>query len=796
MRFASTSGMGLIKSIFLLLFITILSSLPADAKASPTDYEENGNSEIAHRLAVEEARKGNLHESLKILEKLYQHDQKNKSVLYDYIVVLAWNHQYARALQLAEPLQPHSTPVYVAVQVAKAARERQDVETSIKWYKSALTKSNYSSVRAILGLALAYTDAGAFDKALEVLAHLDPSERKGIDAVIVQAYIASKKGGDIKAVDLYNQAIAIDANNKEAIRGKVFSLRRLGLSLLALPVMEEHIQYFSPSEIHDVKLDIAASYIRWGKLQEGKKGKDQHKDIDLAVHSLYESLRLFPPGSNEYSRTRFDLIVALVVQRNYQAAISVYENPRLPSPEVPVYVLESVLTAYYQARQPEKAKDISQMLLGKDPNNYHAKVTRIYILLDLLEYDKAIAGADELLKNQPEWITNPVSKLRRQNPRKVEALILSALTRSQAGNLKSAQEILEQALSVAPNNTDIRHELGQIYASRMWLDKSLSEYSQIVAIEPDLLSARIGFSHALLDRGMYEKAEEEMEYISEHYETNRNLSALNKRWQNHNKREFITSASAGNSTGGGPQGQSEYRADAFLYSQPLEYRYRAFVHSFNASSNFEEGNGDRYRTGAGLEYRGRDWISSFELSASLTDDPDIGGSLDALYRINDNWNVEGSLQVDTNQVPLQAALFDVSANLLSVGAQFNASEEWGAGGAVNALDFDDGNKRQILLVSGNRQIINRPRYQGFLIAEGSGSHNSKQDVPYFSPQYDASFLMGIDNLWTSYQRFEHVFQQRITLSAGVYDQQDFDTDFIGNAQYQHIVGIEIRRAQP
>jgi len=60
--------------------------------------------------------------------------------------------------------------------------------------------------------------------------------------------------------------------------------------------------------------------------------------------------------------------------------------------------------------------------------------------------------------------------------------------------LAAAQARFERLLRDAPGNLDVRHELGNVYRWRGWLDRSVLEYRRVLAVAPDLLAARIGYS--------------------------------------------------------------------------------------------------------------------------------------------------------------------------------------------------------------------------------------------------------------------------------------------------------------
>ena len=143
----------------------------------------------------------------------------------------------------------------------------------------------------------------------------------------------------------------------------------------------------------------------------------------------------------------------------------------------------------------------------------------------------------------------------------LRAAIMVGLARAYADQLAESQQHFEKILAALPHNTDIRQELANVYRWRGWIDRSLSEYAQVLAVEPGLVSARLGNAHTQLDNRDYVSVEQELEYLEQNYPLEPAIAGLEKRWNDHNRYELLIDSSAGRSSGS-TFGEDQYRIDA------------------------------------------------------------------------------------------------------------------------------------------------------------------------------------------------------------------------------------------
>jgi biofilm PGA synthesis protein PgaA len=364
------------------------------------------------------------------------------------------------------------------------------------------------------------------------------------------------------------------------------------------------------------------------------------------------------------------------------------------------------------------------------------------------------------------------------------------LARAYADQLSQSQQHFEQLSTSLPHNTDIRQELANVYRWRGWTDRALSEYSQVLAVEPDLLSARVGYAHTQLDNRNYKSVERELAYLKEQFPFEPAVAALEKRWEVHNRQELTVDASAGESSGS-TFGEDQYQVDAAWYSTPIAYRYRAFVTTHDAYAEFPEGDWRRRRIGAGAEYRHKRWLASAQLSGNRSGgDLGLRSSID--YRVNDYFEVGGRLETHSNSMPLRGERAGISSDLLGLTATYSRHESTVVEGGYLFQDFTDGNVSRSLYVNGRQRVVNLPEYKLSVLGSIYNFSSDEDDVPYFSPKNRLSWNVGVSNDWIMYRRYDFGLSHNLTGTLGQVNQSGYDRESTWSLEYNFYADFDLR----
>jgi biofilm PGA synthesis protein PgaA len=730
--------------------------------------------------AVREAREGNYAEPLATLSDLVATYPQELSLLHDYVTIVAWSGDHAEVVAIAEPLVPENAPRYVQLAVAKSARDTQRFGLAASWYEAAIA-ADPNDRDALIGRLLTAGDAVDTFNAYRLSEDLEDRGLDGIDVDLARAYAFNAIGEPLSALSAYDSVLHAEPGHREALRGKALALRSLLLPTQALELEARYPGILTAEEIERLRADEAAINFRLTARTPYLPGT-QYENRDRAITLIDERLDATTQPSSRRSLL-LDRIVALNEANEAEAAVAVFESlPDSESLDQP-YVLIAVAKSYQQVRQPEEALALVDRAVALAPDNADYQLARVYALLDLERYDEAFELTQKLLAELPRVRQAHGSNVIKGNEVWLRAELVAGITESYGDQLDAAQARFEAVLREAPNNSDFRNELANIYRWRGWLDRSLAEYQRVLTMEDEVLSAQIGFAHSRMDARDYREAASILDDLTENHARNPGVIQLTERWRIHNERELWIWASSGESSG--PiSGSNNYTIDARWYTAPLGYRFRALVATHDGYGEFPEGEGRRRRLGAGLEFRSPRFVATGIVSGSRSGGGDVGIAGDAAYRLSDYWSLNGSLEWNSDNVQLRAHRLGLEADRAALSARFAPHELASVGFGIERLDYSDDNALKSLYADGRRRVINRPRSK--LNATGRIAFGSAdtQNAPYFSPTSDRSFMLGLEHELRLYRRYERGLTQTVSVGSGRYYQSGFAGGSIWSLAYR------------
>ena len=771
--------MGNFAKYVLLLFATGMTVAMAAELGTPPGL---------HDRAVELARAGELDESLRILGLLREDAPDDSQLMYDQTVVFSWAGHDTEVLRNATFIDPDTAPDYVLGPVAKAWRNSNDFESAEYWYSKLLAR-DISNEDARIGLAMTLADAGRPDEALSIVAGAPLYEQGTVPLILTEAYVHRLQHQFMEALASYQHALEIEPLNHSALRGKALALRMALLPQDALTLASKHPGILSDDELAQLEVDVVAVQIRQGTQSfypvsrrfEGTDRALSRIDSHLAQPDLDPAVRL---------RLHYDRITALSDRQLMADAISDFESLRAAPKDVPGYVLSSVGGAYLHEREPEIARDYLELAVAREPDNMEYRFRLFYAYADLQDHERALQLAKNLMAQLPATNQIPGSPVVTGSDSHLRAATMVGLAYAYGDQLADTQEHFEQLLAKIPNNTDIRQELANVYRWRGWIDRSLSEYAQVLAVEPDFVSARVGNTHAQLDNRDYAPVEKELVTLNAQHGLEPAVIDLNDQWLLNNQQALELDASYGASSG--PTfGEDQYEIDVVWFSKPLAQRYRVTIQTHDAFAEFPEGDGRRRRLEAGVEYGFRRWLVNTRLSANRNGG-ELGfrGSLD--YRFSDVLDLGAVFEIKSDATPLRGERVGVTGNLAGVKARYTKNESTALQTALTYLDLSDGNSATSMFLGAEQRLVNRPNYKMTLVGELFVESRDREDVAYFSPLNSASWMTGLRNDWTMFRRYDFALSHVLTGQAGQYNQSGFSTSTIWSVGYQFRAEINKR----
>lgn len=730
--------------------------------------------------AVRVAREGNFSEALATLTDLVAAYPDNRSLLHDHVTIVAWSGDHARVVAIAASLVPEDAPRYAQLAVAKSARDAQQFGLAASWYEAAIA-ADPNDADALIGRLLTAGDAFDSVNVHRLSEEFDSRGLDGTEVSLARAYAFNAIGESLSALSAYDSVLRGEPGHRDALRGKALTLRTLLLPAQALEVEAAHPGILTPEEIERLKADEAAINFRLTARTPYLPGT-QYENRDRALTLIDERLGATTLSSSRRS-LMLDRVVALNEANDAEAAVAVFESlPDRESLDQP-YVLIAAAKSYQQLRQPEQALVLIDRAVALAPGNVDYQLARVYALLDLEQYDEAFELTQRLLSDLPRVRQVPGSNVVKGNDVWLRAELVAGITESYGDQLEAAQARFEAVLREAPNNSDFRHELANIYRWRGWLDRSLAEYQRVLTMEDEVLGAQLGFAHSRIDARDYREAAAVIHELTETHARDPGVIQLTERWRIHNERELFVWASSGESSG--PiSGSNNYTIDARWYTAPISYRYRALVTTHDGYGEFPEGESRRRRLGAGVEFRSPRFVATGIVTRSRSGGGDVGVAGDAAYRFSDYWSLNGNLEWNSDNVQLRAHRLGLEADRAALGALFAPHELASVGFGLERLDYSDNNAWQSLYADGRRRVVNRPRSKLDATGTIAFGRADTQNAPYFSPTSDRSFMLGLAHEFRLYRKYERGLTQTVSAGSGRYYQTGFPSGSIWSLQYR------------
>jgi biofilm PGA synthesis protein PgaA len=732
-----------------------------------------------HAQAIAWARAGQYDAALAVLDELRAAHPTNPLLLNDSILVLGWAERDQQVLDLAMAVDANEASLEITRMIAKAARNRRVFGMAAMWYERALARAP-ADIDSRLGLALALADAGDAAAAQTALDALDANAQRTLPALLAAAYVDERSGDLIGALARYDDVLKLDPAHRGALRGKALVLRSLLLPRQALELGAAHPGILTEAEVARLKVDEIAVELRLAAktpYPASMRGELTAQTVTALEEYLAEAE---DPGAR--NALGLDRVVALADANRYAEAVAGFEALPATESALPPFVALAVGEAYRGVERPEDALRVLEPVAETNPRDVELAFALIHTYLDLEEYTAAYALTERLTSEAPLLNTEQGSAVVKGNPQRLRAELVAGVADAYGDQLVAAQERFEALLADAPNNLDLRHELANVYRWRQWLDRSLFEYAQVLTVDADLLSARIGYGYAQIDAHQFPEVDAAVAELTADYGDEPAVQRLAEEWDLHNRSELTIAASSGESSGS-TFGTDYHRVDTYWHTRPYAYRWRGLVHLHDAYAEFPEGESERQRIGLGAEYRAERWTATGEVSGARRDSGELGarGAID--WRLSDAWTLAGVVDLDSNDVPLRGARVGVEADAAGITAVYTRHESLAGAVGLRSHDLSDGNAARYVFANGRHRIVNRPRWKVDVTGELAASRAERDDVVYFSPTRDTTLWAGLRHEGRLFRRYDRSLVQTASIAFGHYDQAGYSPGGMWRAEY-------------
>lgn len=347
--------------MILICICTIASSflLPLTSNASEKNYSIQTQSplntpssidpETSLAKAKELIKDGKYKEALSLLSFFTSEPMKYPTVFSDYLVIHVWDGRYEDAISMYESL-PSSFPrrAYLLRNMAKAYYEKKEFLKAFLLYQTALEETPLDE-EAQKGLVLSLIQIGDYSGASDYLKKFLEKTPDSVPLAFIKAYLLFRQDKYLEALKVYHMLASRE------------------------DVESEHV--------YKIRDDLIAS---------------------LPLEEQQTILAELYVAAKEDEVARLDYILVLILNKEYETAVKVFETTDLDLDYYADNLLCWIAWAYFKKGDIGKAKLFYQNVLNARPDYVRANIGLAYCLSVEGQGDKAIGILDELLLCDPK----------------------------------------------------------------------------------------------------------------------------------------------------------------------------------------------------------------------------------------------------------------------------------------------------------------------------------------------------------------------------------------------------------
>jgi len=637
-------------------------------------------------------------------------------------------------------------------------------------------------------------DAGQVEQAIQTGQEWVQRFPDNVDLRMALAYAHSTGQRPFDALFHTDKALQLSPGTPWVEREYIMVLHRAGMARQAVQRAKRSPELLTPAQKRALDADVAASLTRLA-VTASRREADRYDLADRALAHYELMLTTWKVQGAEAAadivRIRIDRLSALHARVRMREVVDEYEALQKEGVNIPAWALTNVASAYLYLREPEKARDVYRAALaaldtatppeqrnhlGPAGERLNNEIGLYYALTEAEQFDQIGPVLERIKSYGPAWLYHKGNPSPEPNPNYQEAQLLYQVgSRLAVDDLPAAQARMEAMVEAAPNNTNLRANLAGVYQARAQPRRAEVQLKLAETMAPRSLSVENAQGNVAMDLQEWRQAEQLSADTIVRYPENKVSQGLARRWALHNKSELRVSGSHGISTDSPVAGRGGRGFDSAYYTPPIRYNWRLFAGAGHSQSTFAEGPWQYNWQRAGAEWRGRDlWVEG-EISAnSYGSRTRTGARVSATYDLGDHWLVGGDLARLSRGSPLRAMRDGVTSDTLGAYARWRAHErrEWWL--SVSSARFSDDNRRWEFGLDGSERIYSSAHLKLDLQLALSAQINSHDDDRlYFNPKRVWMALPGMRMHHILKRRYENVWEQVATVSAGALHQQNY-----------------------
>ena len=750
-------------------FKLLESDYNAWSKSIQSDYPSQSQQLVIYKTAIEQG---------------YQ----QTPLVADYVTLLGWNGLYIQAVNFyQENLTERDLPAFALNVLAMSAREVYQYDLSRQLYLKALSSApNYRNAQ--LGLAALDIREGHLEQAEKSLKSIVESDPGNDEALTLLAYLYNQQPSKtLDEVATYDQLMATNPDDPEAIRLRTLNLIELQILGSAEQAMTEHPDYYHEEDWLTLLAAQNTKLVR--RLNRDTRAAEDSQFLEQALTKNTQYIKRLEqsPVVNEKRLVTAiaDRMLILNKAGRHDEVIGLAQQYDDYRPLLPDYGIIMMADSYQAQNQSYIAHELLEegLKTGQiSQSNNQALKASYYAAMDSGQYEAAEDYLTQLQANNPQWNYSNDGKRRLANPEFTSVQLMHAMHFAFIGQLERAQLELGVLLKTAPANNEIRKNYADVLRWRGFIEASNSQLTIIEATDKQYQPAQTSKIYNLIASREYAKARHQIKDIEQ--PNSQEAQRLLNDFDIETSAKLYISTSLANSSGSDFSSNDRQFA-ASAYSALIEDHWRVFAKAQTNRSKFFQINDSVTSTGFGIQYADKYHISEAELyQVNGLGGVDVGLNSNILF--NDSFSLFLQYQSYNQQTPVRAHYAGVSSDLNALSFTYRLDDKQRYSIGYQASDFSDGNQRQSMSLSGS-QLVYQDYYQRLSFSEFYYQEDNSADSNrfYFNPDSLSSISLAVSYSQLLYKHAPVDFWHTFNLEFGNYSQQGFDAEPIWGISYQH-----------
>ncbi|MCX4188417.1 tetratricopeptide repeat protein [Methylophaga sp. OBS4] len=317
---------------------------------------------------------------------------------------------------------------------------------------------------------------GQFDKAMTRAEKGLQLEAENIDALLLKASVLTKQENFGDARVILNQALQLEPDNPKALSLEIVIHKDKGELQKALALVDKALQRH--------KNDLSLQFIKLDLLNESRNF--------VAMQPVYEVILKQQPD-----------------ERSLFVAYSQFLNNQLGKYDEAVGVLQAfvdkhpadteakqVLVSLINSKNPEKAIQTLDSLIKDAPDNYQLRFYRVILLMENDNREAARSELESVMADNPEGLHGN------------KARIALASIEASDGNLGRAERLIQQVLSVAPEESEALLLRAKLELQKGNTEQAITDLRTVLRNVPESDEALVLLAQAYVKIGSKELAED------------------------------------------------------------------------------------------------------------------------------------------------------------------------------------------------------------------------------------------------------------------------------------------------